>query len=364
MADDKQERAKAIEAALAQIDKQFGKGSIMRLGSRETIDVPAIPTGSLSLDAALGVGGVPRGRVIEIFGPESSGKTTLSLHVIAEAQKRGGMAAFVDAEHALDATYAGKLGVDIDNLLVSQPDSGEQALEIAEVLIRSGAVDVLVVDSVAALVPRSELEGEMGDAQMGLQARLMSQALRKLTAIVSKSKTSLIFINQLREKIGVMFGNPETTTGGRALKFYSSVRMDIRRIASLKEGETVVGSRAKVKVVKNKVAAPFREAEFDILYGEGISKEGDLLDLGVDHKIIEKSGAWYAFNGERMGQGRENARQFLKENKDIRQEVENRLRQGLGLPVLEAVSEPQAAAASGGKGEKGSVLPMPEKKKA
>ena len=362
MADDKQERAKAIEAALAQIDKQFGKGSIMRLGSRETIDVPAIPTGSLSLDAALGVGGVPRGRVIEIFGPESSGKTTLSLHVIAEAQKRGGMAAFVDAEHALDAAYAGKLGVDIDNLLVSQPDSGEQALEIAEVLIRSGAVDVLVVDSVAALVPRSELEGEMGDAQMGLQARLMSQALRKLTAIVSKSKTSLIFINQLREKIGVMFGNPETTTGGRALKFYSSVRLDIRRIASLKEGETVVGSRAKVKVVKNKVAAPFREAEFDILYGEGISKEGDLLDLGVDHKIIEKSGAWYAFNGERMGQGRENARQFLKENKDIRQEVETRLRQGLGLPTLEPVPEPVAAA--GGKSEKGgSVLPMPEKKK-
>jgi recombination protein RecA len=365
MAEDKQERAKAIEAALAQIDKQFGKGSIMRLGSRETIDVPAIPTGALSLDAALGVGGMPRGRVVEIYGPESSGKTTLALHVIAEAQRRGGMAAFVDAEHALDAVYAGKLGVDIDNLLVSQPDSGEQALEIAEVLIRSGAVDVLVVDSVAALVPRSELEGEMGEAQMGLQARLMSQALRKLTAIVAKSKTCLIFINQLREKIGVMFGNPETTTGGRALKFYSSVRLDIRRIASLKEGETVVGSRAKVKVVKNKVAAPFREAEFDILYGEGISKEGDLLDLGVDHKIIEKSGAWYAFSGERMGQGRENARAFLKENKDIRQEVENRLRQGLGLPVLEALSssEAPAAAAGGGKGEKGSILPMPEKKK-
>jgi len=360
MVDDKQERAKAIDAALAQIDKQFGKGSIMRLGSRETIDVPAIPTGAISLDAALGVGGLPRGRVIEIFGPESSGKTTLSLHVIAEAQRRGGMAAFVDAEHALDAVYAGKLGVDIDNLLVSQPDSGEQALEIAEVLIRSGAVDVLVVDSVAALVPRSELEGEMGEAQMGLQARLMSQALRKLTAIVAKSKTSLIFINQLREKIGVMFGNPETTTGGRALKFYSSVRLDIRRIASLKEGETVVGSRAKVKVVKNKVAAPFREAEFDILYGEGISKEGDLLDLGVDHKIIEKSGAWYAFNGERMGQGRENARAFLKENKDIRQEIENRLRQGLGLPVLEGgAAEPIAAAG----GSKGAVVQMPEKKK-
>jgi recombination protein RecA len=360
MAEDRQERAKAIEAALAQIDKQFGKGSIMRLGSRDKVDVPAIPTGSLSLDAALGVGGLPRGRVVEIFGPEASGKTTLSLHVIAEAQRRGGMAAFVDAEHALDAVYAGKLGVDIDNLLVSQPDSGEQALEIAEVLIRSGAVDVLVVDSVAALVPRAELEGEMGDAQMGLQARLMSQALRKLTAIVSKSKTCLIFINQLREKIGVMFGNPETTTGGRALKFYASVRLDIRRIASLKEGEAVVGSRAKVKVVKNKVAPPFREAEFDILYGEGISKEGDLLDLGVDHKIIEKSGAWYAFNGDRMGQGRENARQFLKDNRDIRQEVENRLRQGLGLPVLE---EAPAAAASG-RGEKASVVPMPEKKKA
>ena len=360
MADDKQERGKAIDAALAQIDKQFGKGSIMRLGSREKVDIPAIPTGSLALDAALGVGGMPRGRVVEIYGPESSGKTTLALHVIAEAQRRGGMAAFVDAEHALDATYAQKLGVDIDNLLVSQPDSGEQALEIAEVLIRSGAVDVLVVDSVAALVPRSELEGEMGDAQMGLQARLMSQALRKLTAIVSKSGTCLIFINQLREKIGVMFGNPETTTGGRALKFYASVRLDIRRIASLKDGDAVVGSRAKVKVVKNKVAPPFREAEFDILYGEGISKEGDLLDLGVDHRIIEKSGAWYAFNGERMGQGRDNARQFLKDNKDIRQEIDSRLRQGLGLPVVEAPAEPAA-----GKVEKGAaVLPMPEKKKA
>jgi recombination protein RecA len=367
MADDKQERGKAIEAALAQIDKQFGKGSIMRLGSREKVDIPAIPTGALSLDAALGVGGMPRGRVVEIYGPESSGKTTLALHVIAEAQHRGGMAAFVDAEHALDATYAQKLGVDIDNLLVSQPDSGEQALEIAEVLIRSGAVDVLVIDSVAALVPRSELEGEMGEAQMGLQARLMSQALRKLTAIVAKSGTCLIFINQLREKIGVMFGNPETTTGGRALKFYASVRLDIRRIASLKEAEAVIGSRAKVKVVKNKVAPPFREAEFDILYGEGISKEGDLLDLGVDHRIVEKSGAWYAFNGERMGQGRENARQFLKDNKDICNEVENRLRQGLGLPVVDfgpiAAVQAAAAAAGGGKSEKGSILPMPEKKK-
>jgi recombination protein RecA len=356
MAEERNERARAIEAALAQIDKQFGKGSIMRLGSREKVDVPAIPTGSLSLDAALGVGGMPRGRVVEIFGPESSGKTTLALHVIAEAQRRGGMAAFIDAEHALDAAYAGKLGVDIDNLLVSQPDSGEQALEIAEVLIRSGAVDVLVVDSVAALVPRSELEGEMGDAQMGLQARLMSQALRKLTSIVAKSKTCLIFINQLREKIGVMFGNPETTTGGRALKFYASIRIDIRRIASLKEGDVVIGSRAKVKVVKNKVAAPFREAEFDILYGEGISKEGDLLDLGVDHKVIEKSGAWYTFDGERMGQGRENARQFLKDNHDIRAEVDSRLRKGMGLPTLERSAE--------AKQEKAEVVQMPEKKKA
>ncbi|MCG6922422.1 MAG: recombinase RecA [Acidobacteria bacterium] len=360
MADEKNERAKAIDAALAQIDKQFGRGSIMRLGSQDKIDVPAIPTGSLSLDAALGVGGVPRGRVVEIFGPESSGKTTLALHVIAEAQKRGGMAAFVDAEHALDAGYARKLGVDIDNLLVSQPDSGEQALEITEVLIRSGAVDVLVIDSVAALVPRSELEGEMGDAQMGLQARLMSQALRKLTSVVSKSRTCLIFINQLREKIGVMFGNPETTTGGRALKFYSSMRLDIRRIAAIKDSDSVVGSRAKVKVVKNKVAAPFREAEFDILYGEGISKEGDLLDLGVVHRIVEKSGAWYSFDGERMGQGRENVRQFLKENLDIRQEIENRLRQGLGLPVLDT----SPASAPADSGEKGSVVKMPEKKKA
>jgi recombination protein RecA len=357
MADDRNERAKAIDAALAQIDKQFGRGSIMRLGSREKVDVPAIPTGSLSLDAAVGVGGMPRGRVVEIFGPESSGKTTLALHVIASAQHRGGMAAFIDAEHALDAVYAGKLGVDIDNLLVSQPDSGEQALEIAEVLIRSGAVDVLVVDSVAALVPRAELEGDMGDAQMGLQARLMSQALRKLTSVVSKSRTCLIFINQLREKIGVMFGNPETTTGGRALKFYSSIRLDIRRIASLKEGDEVVGSRAKVKVVKNKVAPPFREAEFDILYGEGISKEGDILDLGVEHKIIEKSGAWYAFEGERLGQGRENARQFLRDNADIRGTVEGRLRKTLGLPVLERSADPA-------KPDKADVVQMPEKKKA
>ncbi len=346
MADERNERSKAIDAALAQIDKQFGKGSIMRLGGREKVDVPAIPTGALSLDAALGVGGFPRGRVIEVYGPESSGKTTLTLHVIAEAQKRGGMAAFIDAEHALDAVYAQKLGVNIDDLLVSQPDSGEQALEIAEVLIRSGAVDVLVIDSVAALVPRSELEGEMGEAQMGLQARLMSQALRKLTSIVSKSKTCLIFINQLREKIGVMFGNPETTTGGRALKFYSSIRLDIRRIASLKDGDQVIGSRAKVKVVKNKVAPPFREAEFDILYGEGISREGDLLDLAVEQKIVEKSGAWFAFEGERLGQGRENARQFLREHRDIREEIDTRLRKGLGLPIPEPVVADKAERAA------------------
>ncbi len=359
MPDEKNERAKAIEVALAQIDKQFGRGSIMRLGSQDKVNVPAIPTGSLSLDAALGVGGIPRGRVVEIFGPEASGKTTLALHVIASAQKRGGMAAFVDAEHALDAGYAKKLGVDIDNLLVSQPDSGEQALEITEVLIRSGAVDVLVIDSVAALVPRAELEGEMGDAQMGLQARLMSQALRKLTAIVSKSKTCLIFINQLREKIGVMFGNPETTTGGRALKFYASIRLDIRRIAAIKDSDAVVGNRTRVKVVKNKVAPPFREAEFDILYGIGISKEGDLLDLGVAQRIVEKSGAWYSFDGERMGQGRENARQFLTDNEDIRQEIETRLRQGLGLPALNVAPE-----ASAERPEKGSVIKMPEKRKA
>ena len=303
----------------------------MRLGSREKVDVPAIPTGSLSLDAALGVGGMPRGRVVEIFGPESSGKTTLALHVIAEAQRRGGMAAFIDAEHALDAAYAGKLGVDIDNLLVSQPDSGEQALEIAEVLIRSGAVDVLVVDSVAALVPRSELEGEMGDAQMGLQARLMSQALRKLTSIVAKSKTCLIFINQLREKIGVMFGNPETTTGGRALKFYSSVRLDIRRTNQIKEGEEVIGSRVKVKVVKNKCAAPFRQAEFDVAYGEGISKTGELIDIGIENKIIEKSGSWFSYGDMRLGQGRENAKMFIKDNVDLGIEIEAKVRRVLGM---------------------------------
>src|SRR3954454_19630086 len=334
MADDRndRERLKAIEMAVGQIEKQFGKGSIMRLGQKDVIaQIPAISTGAVSLDYALGIGGMPRGRVIEIFGPESSGKTTLALQVIAEAQKTGGMAAFVDAEHALDAQYARKLGVDLDNLLVSQPDNGEQALEIVEVLVRSGGVDVVVVDSVAALVPRAEIEGEMGDAQMGLQARLMSQALRKLTGVVSKSKTSLIFINQLREKIGVMFGNPETTTGGRALKFYSSVRMDIRRIASIKDGDVVVGGRTRVKVVKNKVAAPFREAEFDVMYGEGISRTGDLLDLGVEKRIVEKSGAWFAYGGERLGQGRENAKQFMKDNPEVYKAIEDRVRRELGL---------------------------------
>ena len=313
------EKTKMLETAIAQIEKDYGKGAIMRLGSRDVlVPVSVIPTGALSIDAALGVGGLPRGRVIEIFGPESGGKTTLTLHIIAQAQKMGGQAAFIDAEHALDPVYARKLGVDVDNLLVSQPDNGEQALEIAQKLIQSGAVDVIVVDSVAALVPRAELEGDMGDPQMGLQARLMSQALRKLTAIVSKSRTCLIFINQIREKIGVMFGNPETTTGGRALKFYSSIRLDIRRIQSIKEGDRVVGSRTRAKVVKNKVAAPFREAEFDILYGEGVSLEGDLIDLGVEKGVLEKSGTWISFGGERLGQGRENARVFLKEHADVR----------------------------------------------
>jgi recombination protein RecA len=330
--DDHKERTKALDIAVGQIEKQFGKGSIMRLGQRHSVGpIDSISTGSISIDYALGIGGLPRGRVIEIFGPESSGKTTLSLQVIAEAQKAGGMAAFVDAEHALDAQYAQKLGIDLENLLVSQPDNGEQALEIVEVLIRSGGVDVVVVDSVAALVPKAEIEGEMGDAQMGLQARLMSQALRKLTGVVSKSKTTLIFINQLREKIGVMFGNPETTTGGRALKFYASVRVDIRRIASIKDGDQVIGGRTRVKIVKNKVAPPFREAEFDIMYGEGISREGDLLDLAVEKRIVEKSGAWFAYSGERLGQGRENAKQFLRDNPVTRQTIEDRLRRELGL---------------------------------
>jgi recombination protein RecA len=333
------ERLRAVEMAVGQIEKQFGKGSIMRLGQKDAITaIPAISTGAVSLDYALGIGGVPRGRVVEVFGPESSGKTTLTLQIIAEAQKLGGMAAFVDAEHALDAQYAKKLGVDLDNLLVSQPDNGEQALEIVEVLVRSGGVDVVVVDSVAALVPRAEIDGEMGEAQMGLQARLMSQALRKLTGVVSKSKTCLIFINQLREKIGVMFGNPETTTGGRALKFYASVRIDIRRIGAIKDGESVVGGRTRVKIVKNKVAPPFREAEFDVMYGEGISREGDLLDLAVDRKIVEKSGTWFAFGGDRLGQGRENVKQFLKDNPVIFRTIEDRVRAELGLGVTEAAA--------------------------
>ena len=346
MADDRTEKVRAIDLAVSQIEKQFGKGSIMRLGSKEAVvPISVISTGAISLDAALGVGGMPRGRVVEIFGPESSGKTTLALQVVAEAQKAGGMAAFVDAEHALDPIYARKLGVDVDNLLISQPDYGEQALEIAEALVRSGAIDVLVVDSVAALVPKAELDGEMGDSHVGLQARLMSQALRKLTGIVSKSRTCLIFINQIREKIGVMFGNPETTTGGRALKFYSSIRADIRRIAAIKEGDQVVGSRTRVKVVKNKVAAPFRECEFDIMYGEGISREGDLIDLAVNHNVVEKSGAWFSYKGERIGQGRENARTFLKENKDITAKIEVEVRKALGLvkePTNGAAEKPQA----------------------
>jgi recombination protein RecA len=356
------ERSKAIELALSQIEKQFGKGSIMRLGSKEAIvPIAVIPTGSISFDAALGVGGFPRGRVVEVFGPESSGKTTITLQVIAEAQKMGGMAAFVDAEHALDPGSAKKLGVDVDNLLVSQPDYGEQALEIVEALVRSNAIDVLVVDSVAALVPKAELDGEMGDSHMGLQARLMSQALRKLTGTVAKSRTCLIFINQIREKIGVMFGNPETTTGGRALKFYSSVRIDIRRIAAIKEGDVMVGSRTKVKIVKNKVAAPFREAEFDILYGEGISREGDLLDLAATQNIVEKSGSWYSYKGERIGQGRENARAFLKENRDTLAKLEAEVRKALGLsggPAAQA-TPPVAAAAAQATGTQGRVTTMP-----
>ena len=344
MADPKAERLKAIEGALTQIERQFGKGSIMRLGQREVQALEFIPTGSLAVDAAIGVGGFPRGRVVEVFGPESSGKTTLALSVAGQAQKRGGVAAFIDAEHALDAEYARKLGVDIDNLLVSQPDTGEQALEIAEMLVRSNGVDVVVIDSVAALVPRAELEGEMGDSHVGLQARLMSQALRKLTAIVAKSNTCMVFINQIREKIGVMFGNPETTTGGRALKFYSSVRVDIRRISAIKEGEAVTGSRVKVKIVKNKVAAPFRQAEFDIDYGEGISRAGELIDLGVEHKLVLKSGAWFNYGDVRLGQGRENAKQFLRDNPDVSEEIEAKLRLALGLPAAAPAAAETAAA--------------------
>ncbi|HEX6622436.1 MAG TPA: recombinase RecA [Pyrinomonadaceae bacterium] len=346
MADSKlgAERSRAIDAALANIEKKFGKGSIMRLGEREVSDVPAISTTSLSLDAAIGVGGVPRGRVIEIYGPESSGKTTLALHVVAEAQKAGGVAAYIDAEHAMDSEYAGKLGVSIDDLLISQPDSGEQALEITEALIRSNGLDVIVIDSVAALVPRAELDGEMGDSLPGLQARLMSQALRKLTAIVAQSNTTLIFINQIREKIGVMFGSPETTTGGRALKFYSSLRLDIRRIGAIKDGDRVVGNRTKVKIVKNKVAPPFRECEFDIMYGEGISREGDVLDLAVANRVVEKSGAWFSYSGERLGQGRENSKQTLKDNLELRQRIERDVRKALNMPgANEATEEAEAA---------------------
>lgn len=332
MSEERNEKLKALELAMAQIDRQFGKGSIMRLGEdKHPVDIEVIPTGSISLDAALGIGGVPRGRIVEVFGPESSGKTTLTLHVIAEAQKRGGLAAFVDAEHALDAKYAKNLGVDIENLLISQPDTGEQALEITETLVRSGALDVVVIDSVAALVPRAEIEGEMGDAQMGLQARLMSQAMRKLAGAISKSKTCVIFVNQIREKIGVLFGNPETTTGGRALKFYSSVRIDIRRTASIKDSENIIGNRTKVKVVKNKVAPPFREAEFDIMYGTGISREGDIIDTAVRHNIIQKSGTWFSYGEERLGQGRENVKQYLIQNPDLLKKITTQVRQALGL---------------------------------
>lgn len=320
------DRARALDAALGQIEKQFGKGAVMKLGEKSHMQVETIPTGALSLDVALGVGGVPRGRVVEIFGPESSGKTTVALHIVAEAQRNGGTAAFIDAEHALDPSYAAKLGVDIDNLIVSQPDTGEQALEITEALVRSGAIDVIVVDSVAALVPKAEIDGEMGDAHVGLQARLMSQALRKLAGVISKSSTVAIFINQLREKVGIMFGNPETTPGGRALKFYASVRLDVRKIETLRNGTDIVGSRTKVKVVKNKVAPPFKEAEFDIIYGEGISKEGCILDMAVNMDIVEKSGAWFAYNSQRIGQGRDNARLFLKSNPALRDEIEKRVR--------------------------------------
>ena len=333
------EKKKALEAAMSQIEKQFGKGSVMKLGEFKAMEIEAIPTGALSLDMALGIGGVPRGRIIEVFGPESSGKTTLALHVVAEAQKMGGEAAFIDAEHALDTVYAKKLGVDIDNLIVSQPDTGEQALEITESLIRSGALDVIVVDSVAALVPKAEIDGDMGDSHMGLQARLMSQALRKLAGAINKSKTVLIFINQLREKIGVMFGNPETTTGGRALKFYASVRLDIRKIENIKQDGEVKGNRVRVKVIKNKVAPPFREAEFDIMYGEGISKEGNVLDMAVNLDIIEKAGSWFSYNGEKIGQGRENVKKYLRENPDILDEVENKVRDNFAKAFEQSLGE-------------------------
>jgi recombination protein RecA len=345
MAMEKNEKAKAVEAALLNIEKQFGKGAIMRLGDHKSEDVPVISTSSIGLDAAIGVGGLPRGRVIEIFGPESSGKTTLALHVVAQAQKAGGIAAYIDAEHALDAIYAEKLGVNINDLFVSQPDSGEQALEITESLVRSNAVDALVVDSVAALTPRAELEGDMGDSLPGLQARLMSQALRKLTAVVGRSNTCLIFINQIREKIGVMFGSPETTTGGRALKFYSTLRLDIRRITQIKDGENIIGNRTKVKVVKNKVAPPFREAEFDIVYGEGISKLGELIDIGVENKIVDKAGAWFSYKGERLGQGRDNAKNTLRDNPAMRDKIEAEVRAALGIGKTQAAGAAAAEAA-------------------
>jgi recombination protein RecA len=353
MADERAKRNRAIDLAIAGIEKQFGKGSIMRLGEKKVVDVPAISTSCLSLDAAIGVGGVPRGRIVEIYGPESGGKTTLALHIVAQAQKTG-VAAYIDAEHAMDAQYAAKLGVKVNDLFISQPDSGEQALEICEALVRSGGVDVLVIDSVAALVPRAELDGEMGDSLPGLHARLMSQALRKLTAVVARSNTCLIFINQIREKIGVMFGNPETTTGGRALKFYSSVRLEIRRTGAIKDTDSIVGNRTKVKVVKNKCAPPFKEAEFDIMYGEGISREGDLLDLAVEHKIVDKSGAWFSFQGERLGQGRENVKSLFKSNTDIMSRIEVEVRRTLGLPIAGATEEPEssAPAATGGSGRK------------
>ena len=341
------DRGKAVDLAISQIERQFGKGSIMRLGGVEkVVDVPVIPTGALSLDLALGIGGVPRGRIVEIYGPESGGKTTLALHIVAEAQKQGGLAAFIDAEHALDVTYARKIGVNTDDLLISQPDTGEQALEIAETLVRSGALDILVVDSVAALVPKAELEGEMGDAQMGLQARLMSQALRKLTGSISKSKTTVIFINQLRMKIGIFFGNPETTTGGNALKFYASMRLDIRKTSPIKQGQEVVGFRTKVKVVKNKMAPPFKQAEFDILYGTGISREGSLIDFGVEHLIVKKSGSWYTYDGEQLGQGKENARNFLLKNPEVAVDIETKIKQKLGIGEFKAAAAASAEAAA------------------
>jgi recombination protein RecA len=353
MADERNERNRAIDLAIANIEKQFGKGSIMRLGEKKVVDVPAISTSCLSLDAATGIGGVPRGRIVEIYGPESGGKTTLALHIVAQAQKAGGVAAYIDAEHAMDAEYAKRLGVRVNDLFISQPDSGEQALEIAEALVRSGGVDVLIIDSVAALVPRAELDGDMGDSLPGLQARLMSQALRKLTAVVARSNTCLIFINQIREKIGVMFGNPETTTGGRALKFYSSIRLDIRRTSAIKDGDAVVGNRTRVKVVKNKVAPPFKEAEFDIMYGLGISREGDILDLAVEHKIVEKSGAWFSFQGERLGQGRENVKNLIKSDADMAGRIEVEVRKALGLtPSVNDEPESKAPAASTGSSRK------------